>query len=95
MSREKCAHLLGLDATTVTNYNKTQKFNSVDDYKRHRDSTSTTPLSKEEAMRWLFNENKQKDEESAALAFYYAQQTEKAKKNQDEFWSGLKQITYR
>ena len=80
---------------TEDDYNNTQKFKSVDDYKRHRDSTSTTPLSKEEAMRWLFNENKQKDEESAALAFYYAQQTEKAKKNQDEFWSGLKQITYR
>jgi hypothetical protein len=46
-------------------------------------------------MRQLFNENKQKDEESAALAFYYAQQTEKAKKNQDEFWAGLKQITYK
>jgi hypothetical protein len=44
-------------------------------------------------MRKLFNENKQKDEESAALAFYYAQQAEKAKANQDNFWSGLKQVT--
>ena len=89
------AYVESVIPVTQDDYNKTQKFNSVDDYKRHRDSTSTTPLSKEEAMRWLFNENKQKDEESAALAFYYAQQTEKAKKNQDEFWSGLKQITYR
>jgi hypothetical protein len=44
-------------------------------------------------MRQLFNENKQKDEESAALAFYYAQQSEKAKANQESFWSGLKQVT--
>jgi hypothetical protein len=38
-------------------------------------------------------ENKQKDEESAALAFYYAQQSEKALKNQQSFWSSLKQVT--
>ena len=44
-------------------------------------------------MRQLFNENKQKDEESSALAFYYAQQDEKAKISQDNFWSGLKQVT--
>ena len=44
-------------------------------------------------MRQLFNENKQKDEESAALAFYYAQQAEKSKEKQDSFWSGLKQVT--
>jgi hypothetical protein len=44
-------------------------------------------------MRQLYRENKTKDEESAALAFYYAQQSEKAKQNQDSFWSGLKQLT--
>ena len=40
-------------------------------------------------MRQLYQDNKQKDEESAALAFYYAQQSEKAKVSQDNFWSGL------
>jgi hypothetical protein len=44
-------------------------------------------------MRQLYHENKQKDEESAALAFYYAQQSEKAKKNENDFWTGLKQVT--
>jgi hypothetical protein len=38
-------------------------------------------------------QNKQKDEESAALAFYYAQQSEKVKQNQQSFWSSLKQLT--
>jgi hypothetical protein len=52
-------------------------------------------MNKEDAMRQLFNENKQKDEESAALAFYYAQQSEKAKQSQSNFWSGLKQLTDR
>ena len=78
---------------TEEDYNKTQKFRNVEDYKRHRDNVDIKPLSKEEAMRQLFNENKQKDEESAALAFYYAQQAEKSKEKQDSFWSGLKQVT--
>lgn len=78
---------------TEDDYNKTKQFKTVEEYKRHRDSVDTKPLSKEEAMRQLFNENKQKEEESAALAFYYAQQAEKAKTNQENFWSGLKQLT--
>jgi len=27
------------------------------------------------------------------MAFYYAQQAEKAKANEESFWSGLKQLT--
>lgn len=87
------AYVESVIPVTEDDYRKTKQFNSVDDYKRHRESVDTKPLSKEEAMRQLFNDNKQKDEESAALAFYYAQQSEKAKANQDNFWSGLKQVT--
>jgi hypothetical protein len=69
-----------------------KSINSFDEYKRHRESTNIVPLSKEEGMRQLYQQNKQKDHESAALAFYYAQQSEKVKKNENDFWSGLKQI---
>jgi hypothetical protein len=86
------AYVESVIPVTEEDYRKTRQFNSVDEYKRHRDSANIVPLSKEEAMRQLFNENKQKDEESAALAFYYAEQEEKAKKNQDIFWAGLKQL---
>ena len=78
---------------TEEDYNKVQKFKSIDEYKRHRDGADMTPLSKEEGLRKLYQQDKQKNEESAALAFYYAQQSEKAKKNNDTFWSGLKQVT--
>jgi hypothetical protein len=44
-------------------------------------------------MQKLYHQNKEKDEESAALAFYYAQQSEKTKQKQDSFWCGLKQLT--
>jgi len=88
------AYVESVIPVTEDDYNKLPKFNSVEDYKRQRDTSNTTPLSKEEAMRQLYHENKQKDEESAALAFYYAQQSEKVKKNDSNFWTGLKQINF-
>ena len=87
------AYVESVIPVTEEDYNKTQKFKSVDEYKRHRDNVNMTPLSKEEAMRELFYQDKKENEESAALAFYHAQQLEKAKKNNDVFWSGLKQLT--
>ena len=88
------AYVESVIPVTEDDYKKTPKFNSMDEYKRHRDSADIVPLSKEEAMRKLYNQDKQKDQESAALAFYYAQQSEKVNKNNTEFWSGLKQIHY-
>lgn len=87
------AYVESVIPVTEEDYSNTQKFRSVDEYRRHRDSANITPLSKEEAMRQLYNTNKQKDQESAALAFYYAQQEEKAKQNDDKFWSSIKQVT--
>ena len=78
---------------TKDDYNKVQKFRSVDEYRRHRDTTDVKPLSKEDGLRQLYQQDKDRNEESAALAFYYAQQSEKVKKNNDVFWSGLKQLT--
>jgi hypothetical protein len=78
---------------TEEDYKKVPKFKNIDDYRKARDTTDTKPLDKEESMRKLYQQNKKKDEESAALAFYYAKQAEQAKKNEDTFWSGLKQLT--
>ena len=88
------AYVESVIPVTEEDFQKTQKFNNFAEYKRIRESVDTTPLSKEESMRRLYKENKQKDEESAALAFYYAQQAEKSKKNQQNFWSELKQLTH-
>jgi hypothetical protein len=87
------AYVESVIPVTDEDYNKTQKFRSIDEYKRHRDSADIKPLSKEEAMRQLYHHNKQKDDESAALAFYYAQQSERAKQNGESFWSSIKQVT--
>lgn len=87
------AYVESVIPVTEDDFHKRQQFKSIDEYKRHREGINTTPLAKEEAMKQLYQQDKQKDEESAALAFYYAQQAEKAKNNQETFWSGLKQLT--
>lgn len=87
------AYVESVIPVTEDDYENTQKFKNVNEYKRHRDTTNITPLSKEDAMQKLFHQDKQKEQESAALAFYYAQQEEKVKKNQNNFWSNLKQVT--
>jgi curved DNA-binding protein CbpA len=86
------AYVESVIPVTEEDYLNIPKFNSVDDYKRHRDNPNFVPLTKEEGMRELYNQGKQNDEESSALAFYYAEQSEKVKKNDNDFWSGLKQI---
>lgn len=78
---------------TEDDFNKVQKFSSIDEYKRYREHDNIKPLSKEEALRQLYHQEKEKNEESSALAFYHAQQLEKTKKNNDDFWHSLKQIT--
>jgi hypothetical protein len=87
------AYVESVIPVTEDDYKKVEKFKSVDEYRRHRDNIDTKPLSKEEGLRQLYQQDREKNEESAALAFYYAQQSEKAKKNNDNFWSGLKQLT--
>jgi hypothetical protein len=78
----------------VTNddYQSIPKYNSVDEYQRTRDNATITPVSKDESLKQLYKENKQQEEESVALAYYYAKQAEQAKQKQQSFWSSLKQL---
>jgi len=88
------AYVESVIPVTEEDFNKVQKFKNINDYKRHRDTIDVTPLNKEDAMYELLCQDRQRNVESSALAFYYAQQSEKVKKNQEVFWSGLKQITH-
>lgn len=87
------AYVESVIPVTEEDYNKIKQFKNFTEYKNHRNSIDTQPLSKEEGMRILFNKDDSKDKESVALAFYYAQQSEKIKQKQNNFWSSLKQIT--
>jgi hypothetical protein len=78
---------------TEDDFHKMKKFKSVNEYKRHRDEIDITPLDKEASLQTLFNQTEDQNNESSARAFYYAQQSEKANKNNAIFWAGLKQLT--
>jgi hypothetical protein len=90
----KQAYTETLIPVTQEDYNKMQKFNNISEYKRHRDQVDTTPLTKEEAERKLLQQQQEHDQHSAALAFKYAKESEKAKEKQNNFWSDLTQIMW-
>jgi hypothetical protein len=87
------AYLETVIPVTNEDYEKIPKYKNVNEYKTYRNSVNIAPTEKEESMKILFHKNQQMDEESAALAYYYAKQAEKTKQNQESFWAGLKQIT--
>lgn len=87
------AYTQTLIPVTMDDYHKMEKFNSVSEYKAHRERVDITPLSKEEGERQLLHQQQQQNQHSAALAFKYAKESEKIKQKQNDFWSDLKQIT--
>jgi hypothetical protein len=87
------AYVESVIPVTEDDYKNMPKYRNVEEYKNNRNSVDTTPLDKEIAMKKLFEQNKKEEHESAALAYYYAEQTEKANKQNQSFWAGLKQLT--
>jgi hypothetical protein len=87
------AYVESVIPVTEDDYKKMPKFKNIEEYKMHRNTVDVTPVDKNVAMRQLYNQNKEMESESAALAFHYAKQSEKAKANQESFWSGMKTVT--
>lgn len=78
---------------TLEDYEKMPKFNNLEEYRTHRESVNITPIDSLEAMRMLERQEMNTEKESQALAYKYAKESEKAKENQNMFWSALKQLT--
>ena len=87
------AHIESVIPVTQEDYDRMPKFKSLSEYKARRDSVDVNPLSKQEAERMLLQQGQNLDQQSAALAYKYAQQSEKAKQNSSAFFSDLRQIT--
>ena len=85
------AYVESVIPVTEEDYKNVPKYRNVQEYKAGRGSVA--PLDKEAAMKQLMERGSKEEQESSARAFYYAQQTEKALKNTELFWSGLKQLT--
>ena len=89
----KQAYTETLIPVSQEDFNKTRKYNSVDEYQRARDTTDTTPLTNQEAQRQLDSNKHYLEQQANALAFKHARDAEKVAKQQNDFWGGLMKIT--
>jgi hypothetical protein len=89
----KTAYTQTLIPVTNDDYNNMQKFNTLSEYKTHRNNVNTTPLTKKEAMNQLMQKEHENEKHSTALAYKYAVEMEKTKQRQNNFWSDIKRIT--
>ena len=85
------AYVESVIPVTEEDYKNVPKYRNVQEYKAGRGSVA--PLDKDAAMKKLMEQSSKDEQESSARAFYYATQTEKANKQNQSFWSGLKQLT--
>ena len=86
------AHVETIIPITQDDYEQIPKYRSLNEYKTNRDQIDTTPLSKAEAERILLQNDRNLDQESAALAYKYAKEAEKAKAQQQSFWGEIKRL---
>lgn len=86
------AHVESVIPVTQDDYDRVPKYKSLSEYKASRDTSDVSPLSKQESERMLLEQGRNLDKQSAALAYKYAQQSERSKQNSSSFFSDLRQI---
>jgi len=85
------AYVESVIPVTQDDYNNRTKYRNIEELKSSR--TTEKPLDKATAMKQLHDQQMKQENESMATAFYYAQQTEQALKNNKSFWGELRQLT--
>jgi hypothetical protein len=83
------AHTETVIPVTDEDYDKQQKFGSVNEYVSYRNKQDTKPLSEKHAQQYLNQKNAKEEEKAVRRAYELAKQTELAKQKNQEFWSGL------
>jgi hypothetical protein len=87
------AHLESVIPVFQEDFDNMPKYKSLNEYKTSRDRVDITPISKQEGERLLMQQNRNLEQQSAALAYKYAVQNERAKKGNQSFFSDIKQLT--
>lgn len=87
------AHLETVIPVCQEDFERMPKYKSFNDYKTNRDRLDVTPISKQEGERMLMQQNRNLEQQSAALAYKYALQNERAKRGNQSFFSDIKQLT--
>jgi hypothetical protein len=83
------AHTETVIPVTEEDYEKKQKFGSINEYMSYRNNQDTKPLSEQQAEQYLKQRNEKDEEKAVRRAYELAKQTEMAKQKNQEFWSGL------
>lgn len=78
---------------TQEDYERMPKYRNMNEYKSVRDNIDVSPISETEAQKILYNNNQEANKHSAALAYKYAMEAEKAKEKQQSFWGDIKRLT--
>ena len=87
------AHVESVIPVTQEDYDRMPKYKSLSEYKARRDTADVSPLTKHEAEQMLLRQGREEEQQSAALAYKYAQQSERAKQNSSSFFTDIRQIT--
>ena len=88
------AHIETIIPITQEDYQNIPKFKSEQEYKLYRDRQNITPVSEQQAIKYLRERDKKTEEDSAHLAYYYAKQNEEHSKKNNDFWSSIKYLQY-
>lgn len=78
---------------TLEDYDKMPKYKNFNDYKKQRDNLDTNPLDKAKAEKILYEREQKENNASAALAYKYAREAEKAREANNSFWGDIKRLT--
>jgi len=87
------AHVESVIPVTQEDYDRMPKYKSLSEYKARRDTADVSPLTKQEAEQILLKQGKDLEQQSAALAYRYAQQSERSRQNSQSFFTDIRQIT--
>lgn len=88
------AHVETVIPVTYEDYEKREKFGSVNDIIAHRGRQDMKPLSEQQAKKYLSNRAKNEEETSVRRAYNLVKQTELAEKKQQEFWSSIQLLHF-
>ena len=88
----KKAHTETVIPVTREDYEKKEKFSSLEMYKRHRDSQNTAPPPLQQSRQYLAERDKNENVLHARRAFKILKRDEEIEKNNKKWWSNLQRL---
>ena len=83
------AHTETVIPVTDEDYDNVPKFKNVNEYLNHRNKVDIKPLSEQQALEYLNQQNDRESEKAVRRAYELAKQSEIAKQKSQSFWGNL------